>query len=361
MGKTVYLSFFLISFLFVFSSSCLAQVVINEFSSNTSTEWVELYNTSSDQTLNLDGWRIIDANASTSDDLDLNGCISPLEFRKFSRTEGWLNNTGSDTITLKNNNGDSIDSITYGSGGVVSIPSTQQSAGRDPDGGSIWKIFDMPTPTDITCQNSSSPSPSPTPNPNPSNSSTTSTATYKINEVKDSSGNILSSVQIFVDGNYVHHYAPETLKFCDGCTCDNYANCGFGEHTIKLGKDGYKEWSEKRIINSGSTYEISVVMSAVDLSSPSPSILPSPTSSPSLIASKKPSPFPSNQEEINETSIAGEILGEENSQSAQPVQNNKTTNNKKFLLPLIISFFGMILLVISGYSLIKAKGIKIKS
>lgn len=101
--------------------------------------------------------------------------------------------------------------------------------------------------------------------------------------------------------------------------------------------------------------------------SPSPSLSPSPSplillsSSPSLIASiipsKKPSPFPSIEEKINEASFSGEILGEVSSPSAQ-LSANSQPNNAKFLLPLIISFIGIILLVISGYSLIKAKAIK---
>ncbi|PIS14616.1 hypothetical protein COT64_01650, partial [Candidatus Shapirobacteria bacterium CG09_land_8_20_14_0_10_39_12] len=74
-------------------------------------------------------------------------------------------------------------------------------------------------------------------------------ATYKINEVKNSEGVVLSQVKIYVDGFYVHHYASETLTFCEGCYCDDGSateskvSCNFGNHTISLQKTGYVEWN----------------------------------------------------------------------------------------------------------------------
>ena len=86
-------------------------------------------------------------------------------------------------------------------------------------------------------------------------------ATYKINNVKDSEGNNLSSVKVYVDDVYVHHYAPETLIFCSGCSCDGYVSCDFGTHKIHLERTGYETWSETKSIKSADYFEVNPVMS----------------------------------------------------------------------------------------------------
>ena len=55
MNKIIFLT--LILFLFAFPSNINAQVVINEFSPESTPEWVELYNTSS-ETISLSGYVI---------------------------------------------------------------------------------------------------------------------------------------------------------------------------------------------------------------------------------------------------------------------------------------------------------------
>jgi len=139
------------------------------------------------------------------------------------------------------------------------------------------------------------PTPSPTPPPPPT------TATYKINDVKDEDGNVLSSVRVHVDGVYVHHHAPEDLTFCDGCKCDGYIDCGFGEHTIRLEKSGFGNWSETKTINVGDFYEAKPIMNPLSLASPSPT--PSPS----------PSPSPTPKETELAATLSGEVLAEENS------------------------------------------------
>lgn len=111
--------------------------------------------------------------------------------------------------------------------------------------------------------------------------SVTPSATYKINEVKNESGSVLSSVKIYVDDVYVHHYAPETLTFCEDCTCDTYVDCGFGDHTISLQKTGYQEWSESETINVGESYEVNPIMLVVmPTLTATPTLTPTPTSTP---------------------------------------------------------------------------------
>lgn len=150
--KKLILTFLLLLFL---PSEVLAQVKINEFSSASNPEWVELYNPSSQQ-VSLEGWKLVD---KAENSLALNGCISAGGFRQFTRNEGWLNNNG-DTFFLKNSLNEEIDKVVYGSDGGVAAPTASQSAGRIMDGGSDWQIFESPTPENTLC---SLPTPTPTP------------------------------------------------------------------------------------------------------------------------------------------------------------------------------------------------------
>lgn len=163
---------FFIAFLLFPQKVFAADVVINEFSSNSDPEWVELYNSSSTEIVDLEGWRLVDSNTQTTDDIDLSGCITPGGFRLFSRGSGWLNNTGGDTITLKNNNGNEVNSVVYGASGVIGIPSPSNSASRVPNGSSTWEMLDPPSSTDSICQLSSTPTPTLIPTLSPTNSPT---------------------------------------------------------------------------------------------------------------------------------------------------------------------------------------------
>lgn len=135
---------------FSFLKPAFGQVVINEFSSNSDPEWVEIYNTS-DQQINLSDWKIIDGNSNENDDLVLNNCITPHGFRKFDHSKGWLNDSGNETITLKNSNNEQIDSIIYGTNGIINTPPAAKSASRNPDGELSWIILDNPTPQNNDC------------------------------------------------------------------------------------------------------------------------------------------------------------------------------------------------------------------
>ena len=139
-----------------------------------------------------------------------------------------------------------------------------------------------------------------TPTPKPA-------ATYKINEVKDKDGEILNSVKVYTDSIYIHHYTPEVLSFCDGCWCDDYTPCGFGQHLIKLEKTGYQDWSETKTISPGDFYEVSPVMifSEADVSpTPTPVISFSPT--PTMVLKTTLTLIPKSKI----TTVSGEILGQ---------------------------------------------------
>ena len=191
-------------------------------------------------------------------------------------------------------------------------------------------------------------------------------ATYKINEVKDKDKNILNSVKIYVDGGYTHHYAPETLSFCDGCKCDTEINCSLGQHTIKLEKSGYQDWLETKIINAGDSYEINPEMTPVeDLS---PSSQPS-TFSTSKLASPTPSPkssakasttglqlklptsasiAASQASSFSGIVLAGEVLSTQSAGSSlAPGDSNKSGKFSTFIIPITLSILGLVLMGIS--------------
>lgn len=155
----------------IFPEAVFAQVVINEFAPKDDPEWVELYN-NSDENLNLSNWKIVDGNNQTTDDLTLDGCIISKGSRLFTSPKGWLNDGGSETISLKNAAGAIVDQVTYGEGGIVGIPDSGKSGGRFPDGTSAWQIIDSPNPQNDICELSDADAtPTFTPTPLPTNTS----------------------------------------------------------------------------------------------------------------------------------------------------------------------------------------------
>lgn len=142
-----------------------ADVVINEFSSDTSgtsadPDWIEVVNKGSD-IIDLSLYRLRDA--TTTNKLDLSGSLAPNDVAVFDWTNK-LNKSG-DMIKLLliADESNQLDSVSYGDqGSDVGAPSAGQSAGRLPDGGS-WTIFSSPTKG--SSNNASVPAPTATPTP----------------------------------------------------------------------------------------------------------------------------------------------------------------------------------------------------
>lgn len=289
------------SFLFLISTaSVCAMVFINEVSPISSPEWVELYNTNSSP-ISLRGYSIDFGSESQkksfcdNETIDLNG------YKLIVLTSNWLNNLG-DVVNLKNGD-DIVDSIGYGSGYSLAKPrSGTDSITRYPDGSGNWIMtnqqsqrgdivsFDCPTPTPTpTTTESSTPTATSTstktPTPSPAKS------IYKINESKDQDSQLISSVKIYVDNLYTHHEDDEILEFCDGCYCDDAKTiqCGYGEHTIKLTKTEYSEWSEQRNFSPGANYEVTPIFTKIP---PEPSNTITLTTTPTLKATTTPTPPP---------------------------------------------------------------------
>lgn len=95
---------------FVFPSSIFAQVVINEVSPVSDPEWVELYNTSTNEVSLKD--YLINFGSDTQNKLFCdNDKLGSNEYKLIILTSNWLSNTG-DLVTLKKGD-DIVDSIGY--------------------------------------------------------------------------------------------------------------------------------------------------------------------------------------------------------------------------------------------------------
>jgi len=303
-GKILVLFTILLIISLFFPPKVFSQIVINEIEPYG--EWVELYKTEEGEA-SLNGCVIYFHNSTTTTQKkEFNSEDKFLEnefFKKIETNSTWLANNG-DTVILICPWGQDI--VSYGPGGIVDNPPLNKSVGRYPDGNSNLFVLDKPTPLEpnlYTCPTyTSTPTPTLISTPTPTS---ILKATYKINEVKDKSGNVLSSVKIYVDGFYIHHYAPETLVFCDGCKCDTYVDCGFGNHIVELQKTGYLDWNEEINIKSGDNLEVNPVMEREESNLPTSISTPTPTLTPT------PKPTPTLKITPTEATRSGEILGEE--------------------------------------------------
>lgn len=164
--------------------SIKAQVVINEFSSSSSTDWVELY---AFDDVNISGWYLDDYDTESKLKVFPDGTlIGPSSNSLLVIDVGTRLNKNGDEISLFNNTNTPIDKINYGDRGGVCIPFETESIGRYPDANSTIDRFKVsskgqsnnsselnpcPTPTAAAIStNTPSPKPTNSPNPKPTNS-----------------------------------------------------------------------------------------------------------------------------------------------------------------------------------------------
>jgi hypothetical protein len=159
----------LLSLFFLISSFPVrAQVKINEFLPNPpdgGDEFIEIYNPS-ETVIDISSWKLADA---ANNNVLLDGCIMPQGYRSFKSS--WLNNTGSDTIFLFNADQNILDSVAYGSGSSLALPSKGVSYSRVPDGADSWQINSSPNSQNNSCANPTN-TPTPTNAPVPTNTPT---------------------------------------------------------------------------------------------------------------------------------------------------------------------------------------------
>lgn len=162
----------LLGFLLVFLSvsNVSAQVVINEFCSNCTPEWVELYNKSLDS-VDLAGWSFLFGSPSqslviSSTNYPENRVINPNSFFLITIQTNWLNNSGDEIQLFNSSSSDPIDEVVYtgsiGSGNTYS---------RIPDGSGNFVANTGATENTYNQAPTSTPTPThtPTPTPKPTN------------------------------------------------------------------------------------------------------------------------------------------------------------------------------------------------
>lgn len=115
-------------------SGVSGSVVINEFSSYGSSDWVELYNTTANP-VTLAGWQIRDqAGMSVSLAAD---AVSGHGYYVVTLPSDFLNDT-TDTIRLLDDTSAEISALTYAAGSAILPSESGKSTARTQDGGAVW-------------------------------------------------------------------------------------------------------------------------------------------------------------------------------------------------------------------------------
>lgn len=183
MVKIIFGVFFFFCLNLIFLTSANAQVVINEFSSDTSSDWVEIYNASGAD-IDLSLYRLRDT--SETNKKDLSGILANGQVVAFDFSDS-LNRSG-DTVKLylmeNAQEKTLVDSISYGGNTNLCLPSSSGSIGRAPDANSTIERFSVHTRGafngTMNLEPCPTPSPSATPTPTPTPTSTpSSTPTVK--------------------------------------------------------------------------------------------------------------------------------------------------------------------------------------
>lgn len=171
MSKNIIIYLIVILLFLTTQSQVSANLLINEFSSFTTTDdWIELYNNGSND-INLSDYCIRDS--SKTNKLTLSGTLTTGNFAVFNWGDN-LNRSG-DVIKIFSNcdeTRDPVDVVSYiNPGAVISPPDEDQTAGRKTDGGDEWVLFTLATAGEA---NSAPilPTPSQTPPPSPTPSGT---------------------------------------------------------------------------------------------------------------------------------------------------------------------------------------------
>jgi len=129
---------FIILFFGLLPRQVSAQVVINEVSPASNSEWVELFNLSS-SSASLKNYSINFGTDSQNKFFCDEEIIGQNAHKIINLTSHWLADSG-DVVTLKNGD-DVVDVIGYGSGYALGKPPSLGSISRLPDGGSNWVVL----------------------------------------------------------------------------------------------------------------------------------------------------------------------------------------------------------------------------
>lgn len=189
-----------------------------------------------------------------------------------------------------------------------------------------------------------------TPSPTPTSEPIAVKSTYKINKPKDGGGSVLSGVQIYIDGNYIHHEDDEVLEFFNGHECYAGVECSLGTHTISLRKSGYISWEDTENFSSGMNLEVNPTLLVLKTNSPSPTV--SPIVSPKTVVKTASPSAQKNATDSNDLKPP-EILGVGGVLGSNVVESDSEDSKKIPILPTLLILLGFVLIGFSIFSVIK--------
>lgn len=193
--------------------------------------------------------------------------------------------------------------------------------------------------------------------PTPTTSSYKST--YKINSPRDGDGDKLSSVQIYVDGSYVHHEDDEVIEFYNGHECYTGIYCDLGTHTVSLRKNGYSSWEDTQNFTAGISFEVNPILTKLSTETPAPTPTKTSSSTPAII--QKPSPIGSQTSTLSgvleeKLSSLSSILGVQTRVNDTPLPDSGKDSAKKIKVPylaIIFIFIGLCFITVPVFSIIR--------
>ncbi len=340
-------------FSIVFPQQVSAQVVINEVSPNgtgssEADEFIEIYNFGL-SSMAISNWTLTDTLGTTKTYVIPDLSINPGQFISFKRsTTNITLNNDSDGVVLKDNNNlvkDEVSFKNFAEGKTIS---------RIPDG-----VGNFVNDTDSSEGSANIiPLTLPSPSSSTSPSQTTTKAVYKINKSKDGFGSELTNVQIYVDGQYVHHLDDEILEFGLGNECYSNVACDYGNHEISLRKDGYISWEDSRDFQDGVNLVVNPVLYILASNSTTSSTNPTSTSNPT--PTKTPTQKP--KATTTPTASSSGALVEETSEGKTLVPNpsgqvSGASTEKKDKFPIAavgLVVIGLVFITFAVFSIIKS-------
>lgn len=327
-------------FLLLLSPRSLAndvQLFLNEFCPNPlggENEWVEIFNPGKDP-VSLQGWSLKDASGRKK---SLSALGKVVDFAVFEASgEGWLNNSGRETLVLLNPQGAEVDRVEYGEEEEIGLPQEGESLGRFPDGGSSWQIFSVPSKGSPNTLPSPPPSSTPTDTysdggivlseflPNPSegeewveirneNEFEVNLVDWFIDDVEEGGGRPVKfsltltpfGFGMIPVGRYYFNNGGDVIRLLrpDGVEVERYSY-NYGERDCSFAKDKEGKW---RLTSDPTPGEANSIVSPFSPPTPTPTSTPTSTPTPTPTPTSPSTPFPSNSPSLEGEEISSVFL-----------------------------------------------------
>ncbi len=350
---------FWLSVFLIFGRAAAAadEVVLYKFSSyQSSGDWVEIKN-QSNQVQDLAGYRVEDSAGHGREGFS---CLLEPGGIYYLSLNNYLNRDG-DAVVLKKD-GQTIDCVSYGDSlcpnqqeADLPSPAASQAAILADSGWQLTGDLSVvdnsscltPTPTPAP---TNLPTLTPTASPSPSLSPTPTSAPKAVCHLlgaKDETGQAINNAKIYIDGQYIHHYLPETLNFCPDCYCDpdHQVACSLGSHQIKIHHDGYQDWQWTGNFAAGTDCQQQPILRHL--------IPPSPTSSPSSSPVPSLTPLPLVLTDASDEAVLGSESGEVKGAQVSSPSIHQRKVGASLALPLL--FIGAGVTMIGSYFILTKK------